>query len=60
MFGIVKAAVLHGKSIGFASQNSRFHNAKSKLLFSFGIIFTKPRVFSNVIQLKIISANAIL
>ncbi|AFJ08291.1 hypothetical protein PI172_0120 [Prevotella intermedia] len=34
---------MHGKSIGFASQNSRFRNAKSKLLFSFGIIFTKSR-----------------
>ncbi|APW31320.1 hypothetical protein BWX39_00850 [Prevotella intermedia ATCC 25611 = DSM 20706] len=33
LFCIPKAAVLHGKSIGFASQNSRFRNAKSKLLF---------------------------
>ena len=36
----VKAAVLHGKSVGFTSQKSRFRNAKSKLSFFFGIIFT--------------------
>ncbi|OWP31136.1 hypothetical protein CBG57_08320 [Prevotella nigrescens] len=30
----VKVAVLHGKSVGFASQKSRFRNAKSKLSFS--------------------------
>ncbi|ATV29511.1 hypothetical protein CTM63_09730 [Prevotella intermedia] len=45
MFCIPKAAVLHGKSVGFALQNSRFRSAKSKLLFSFGIIFTKSRRF---------------
>ncbi|PJI27938.1 hypothetical protein CTM58_07580 [Prevotella intermedia] len=60
MFCVPKAAVLHDKSIGFASQNSRFRNAKSKLSFSFRIIFTKSSIFSNVIQVKIISANAIL
>jgi len=41
LFCIPKAAVLHGKSVGFASQKSRFRNAKSKLPFSFRIIFTK-------------------
>ena len=30
-FCIVKVAVLHGKSVGFVSQNSRFRNAKLKL-----------------------------
>jgi len=30
---IVKVAVLHGKSVGFVSQKSRFRNAKLKLLF---------------------------
>ncbi|BAR95812.1 hypothetical protein PI172_1084 [Prevotella intermedia] len=40
MFYIPKVAVLHGKSVGFASQNSRFRNAKSKLSFFLGIIFT--------------------
>ncbi|PIK17634.1 hypothetical protein CTI16_00200 [Prevotella intermedia] len=34
LFCILKAAVLHGKSVGFALQKSRFRNAKSKLLFS--------------------------
>jgi len=33
LFCIPKAAVLHGKSVGFAAQNSRFRNAKSKLPF---------------------------
>ena len=33
LFRIPKAAVLHGKSVGFASQNSRFRNAKTKLSF---------------------------
>ncbi|PIN27606.1 hypothetical protein CUC04_09610 [Prevotella intermedia] len=43
LFCVPKAAVLHGKSVGFATQNSRFRNAKSKLWFSVGIIFTKLR-----------------
>ena len=41
LFCIPKAAVLHGKSVGFALQNSRFRNAKSKLPFFKEIIFTK-------------------
>ena len=45
LFCVPKAAVLHGKSVGFALQNSRFRNAKSKLLFFVGIIFTKQRLF---------------
>ncbi|WP_232727087.1 hypothetical protein [Prevotella intermedia] len=40
LFCIPKVAVLHGKSVGFASQKSRFRNAKSKLSFLFEIIFT--------------------
>ncbi|WP_061869064.1 hypothetical protein [Prevotella intermedia] len=31
LFCVPKAAVLHGKSVGFASQNSRFRNAKAQL-----------------------------
>ncbi|OWP31389.1 hypothetical protein CBG55_09060 [Prevotella intermedia] len=41
LFCVPKAAVLHGKSVGFALQNSRFRSAKTKLPFSFRIIFTK-------------------
>ena len=41
LFCIPKAAVLHGKSVGFALQNSRFRSAKSKLPFFVRIIFTK-------------------
>ncbi|ATV39192.1 hypothetical protein CUB95_11325 [Prevotella intermedia] len=41
LFCVPKAAVLHGKSVGFAAQKSRFRNAKTKLPFFFRIIFTK-------------------
>nr|WP_244271508.1 hypothetical protein [Prevotella intermedia] len=43
LFCIPKVAVLHGKSVGFAAQKSRFRNAKSKLPFFFRIIFTKQK-----------------
>ncbi|MGP1545126.1 MAG: hypothetical protein ACTTI1_02165 [Prevotella intermedia] len=49
LFGVAKAAVLHGKSVGFALQKSRFRSAKSKLAFFLRIIFTKLRVFSGVV-----------
>ncbi|APW32745.1 hypothetical protein BWX39_04920 [Prevotella intermedia ATCC 25611 = DSM 20706] len=45
LFCNAKAALLHGKSVGFASQNSRFRNAKSKLSFFLRTIFTKSRLF---------------
>ncbi|ATV55703.1 hypothetical protein CTM53_11075 [Prevotella intermedia] len=38
---------MQGKSGCFAAQKSRFRNAKSKLPFFFGIIFTKRRWFSS-------------
>jgi len=41
LFCVPKAAVLHGKSVGFAAQKSRFRNVKAKLPFSKEIIFTK-------------------
>ncbi|MGP1473114.1 MAG: hypothetical protein ACTTJN_06055 [Prevotella intermedia] len=47
LFCVPKAAVLHGKSVGFAAQNSRFRNAKSKLLFFNEIIFTKLKLLSS-------------
>ncbi|ATV28228.1 hypothetical protein CTM63_03205 [Prevotella intermedia] len=34
LFCVAKAAVLHGKSVGFASQKSRFRNAKAQLSLS--------------------------
>ncbi|PIN28462.1 hypothetical protein CUC04_03055 [Prevotella intermedia] len=37
---------MHGKSVGFAMQNSRFRNAKAQLSLFKRIIFTKPRWFS--------------
>ncbi|MGP1473288.1 MAG: hypothetical protein ACTTJN_06970 [Prevotella intermedia] len=41
LFCIPKAAVLNGKSVGFAAQKSRFRNVKSKLSVFKEIIFTK-------------------
>ena len=41
LFCVPKAAVLHGKSVGFALQNSRFRNVKAQLSLFNGIIFTK-------------------
>ena len=46
LFCVPKAAVLHGKSVGFALQKSRFRNAKAQLSLFNGIIFTKSKVFS--------------
>ncbi|MFC2457019.1 MAG: hypothetical protein ACFNQD_05285 [Prevotella intermedia] len=43
LFYIPKAAVLHGKSVGFTSQNSRFRNVKTQLSLFKRIIFTKPK-----------------
>ncbi|ATV38831.1 hypothetical protein CUB95_03330 [Prevotella intermedia] len=39
---------MHGKSVGFASQKSRFRNAKAQLSFFKRIIFTKSRQFPRV------------
>jgi len=44
LFCIPKAAVLHGKSVGFALQNSRFRSVKSKLPFFYEIILTKSEL----------------
>ena len=44
LFCVPKAALLHGKSVGFALQKSHFRNAKSKLPFSVEIIFTKSKL----------------
>ncbi|APW35480.1 hypothetical protein PI172_2349 [Prevotella intermedia] len=41
LFCIPKAAVLHGKSVGFALQKSRFRNVKAQLSLFKGIILTK-------------------
>jgi len=48
LFCVPKAAVLHGKSVGFALQNSRFRNVKSKLPFFNEIIFTKSKLLQNI------------
>ncbi|WP_257876169.1 hypothetical protein [Prevotella intermedia] len=41
LFCVPKAAVLQGKSVGFASQKSRFRNVKAQLSLFKRIIFTK-------------------
>jgi len=41
---------LHGKSGSFASQNSRFRNAKAQLSLFKRIIFTKQENFSYLSQ----------
>ncbi|PDP83461.1 hypothetical protein [Prevotella intermedia] len=48
LFCVPKAAVLHGKSVGFATQNSRFRNVKTQLSFFKRIIFTKRMVFFSI------------
>ncbi|MGP1471971.1 MAG: hypothetical protein ACTTJN_00245 [Prevotella intermedia] len=48
LFCIPKVAVLHGKSVGFASQKSRFRIVKAQLSLFNGIIFTKPRLFFSI------------
>ncbi|WP_232727184.1 hypothetical protein [Prevotella intermedia] len=49
LFCIPKAALLHGKSVCFTLQKSRFRSAKSKLAFFFGTIFTKARLLLSYI-----------
>ncbi|PIK21417.1 hypothetical protein [Prevotella intermedia] len=44
LFCIPKAALLHGKSVGFAAQKSRFRNAKAQLSLFNNIIFTKSQL----------------
>ena len=45
LFCIPKAAVLHGKSVGFAAQKSRFRSVKAQLSFFKRIIFTNQRSY---------------
>ncbi|WP_231095411.1 hypothetical protein [Prevotella intermedia] len=51
LFCIAKAAVLHGKSVGFALQKSRFRNVKSKSLQNDAYVFA---------VLKMLSATALI
>ncbi|ATV31883.1 hypothetical protein CTM46_10210 [Prevotella intermedia] len=59
LFRVPKAALLHGKSVGFALQNSRFRNAKSKLPFFNEIIFTKLRLLLGSI-LELLESSSFL
>jgi len=43
---------LHGKSVGFASQKSRFRNVKAQLSLFNGIIFTKLNLKTLIILLE--------
>ena len=61
LFCIPKAAVLHGKSVGFASQKSRFRNVKAQLSLFNRIIFTKIRCSSCfIIQHNDIMKNLVI
>ncbi|WP_081107842.1 hypothetical protein [Prevotella intermedia] len=59
LFCVPKAALLHGKSVGFALQKSRFRNAKTKLPFFNEIIFTESKLFSVSVLSKKKEINAI-
>ena len=50
LFCILKAAVLHGKSVGFASQKSHFRNAKAQLSLFNRTIFTKSEIFRAILS----------
>ncbi len=61
LFCIPKAAVLHGKSVCFASQKSRFRNVKAQLSLFNRIIFTKIRCSSCfIIQHNDIMKNLVI
>ncbi|PJI20882.1 hypothetical protein CTM53_08715 [Prevotella intermedia] len=46
LFCYPKAALLHGKSVGFAAQNSRFRNTKTQLSLFKSFFFTKSKRFA--------------
>ncbi|PJF00211.1 hypothetical protein [Prevotella intermedia] len=58
LFCIPKAAVLHGKSVGFALQKSRFRNVKAQLSLFNGIIFTKPCYVNDSFFSRVSSCSA--
>ncbi|KJJ86594.1 hypothetical protein M573_120003 [Prevotella intermedia ZT] len=52
--------VLHGKSVGFALQNSCFRNAKPKLPFFLRTIFTKQGQFYNILFFQTVQGKSAL
>ena len=58
LFCVLKAAVLHGKSVGFASQKSRFRNVKTQLSLFKRFIFTKLSRISLIVSSKRLLKNA--
>ncbi|ATV31692.1 hypothetical protein CTM45_09205 [Prevotella intermedia] len=58
LFRIPKAAVLHGKSVGFALQNSRFRSVKPKLPFFLRTIFTKQGQFYNILFFQTVQGKS--
>ena len=58
LFCVLKVAVLHGKSIGFASQKSRFRNVKAQLSLFKRIIFTKLSSETLTVSSKRLLKNA--
>ena len=58
LFRIPKAAVLHGKSVGFATQKSHFRNVKAQLLFFNRIIFTRLNRKTLIISIRHLLKNS--
>ncbi|PJI19875.1 hypothetical protein CTM53_02985 [Prevotella intermedia] len=57
LFCIPKAAVLHGKSVGFAAQKSRFRNVKAQLSLFNTIFFTKKEIIKDGLFIKGVIRN---
>ena len=51
LFCVPKAAVLHGKSVCFALQKSRFRNVKAQLSLFKGIILTKRTIACRILPI---------
>ncbi|OWP32884.1 hypothetical protein CBG55_01285 [Prevotella intermedia] len=57
LFCVPKAAVLHGKSVGFATQKSRFRNVKAQLSLFNRIIFTRLNRKALTISVRVLLRN---
>nr|WP_278489165.1 hypothetical protein [Prevotella nigrescens] len=58
LFCSLKAAVLHGKSVGFATQKSHFRNVKAQLSFFNRIIFTRLNRKTLIISIRHLLKNS--
>ncbi|WP_231294753.1 hypothetical protein [Prevotella nigrescens] len=58
LFCSLKAAVLHGKSVGFATQKSHFRNVKAQLSLFNRIIFTRLNRKTLIISIRHLLKNS--